>query len=188
MDSNMSRTGIGSPTGHLPIDHGKDDGHYLLNRMIFSHQITALESYLSDRLLRAVLDTREAMNRLMAHDKELSQKKFTLAQIAAEPDLVKNTVQRHLRSIVYHNLDRVDALYRIAFDVKIVDLIGDAAALFRAIKLRHDCVHRNGFDDRGIKLNIFTIEFGQKVATDIMAFVGRVEAEMRAKASPPPRT
>jgi hypothetical protein len=173
-------------TGDMLADHGNDDGHYLLNRMIFSHQITAMEAYLSDRLLRAVLDNSEAMNRLMAHDKELSQKKFTLAQIAADPDLVTNTVQRHLRSIVYHNLDRVDALYRIAFDVKIIDLIGDAPALFKAIKLRHDCVHRNGFDENGIKLNVFTIEFGQNVASDIMAFVGRVETEMRAKASPPP--
>ena len=88
---------------------------------------------------------------------------------------------------MYHNLDRVDVLYRIAFDVKIVDLIGDAPALFRAIKLRHDCVHRNGFDDRGVKLNVFTIEFRKKVAADIMAFVGKVEAEMRVKASPPPK-
>ena len=36
--------------------------------------ITALESYLSDRLLRAVLDNREAMNRLMAHDKDFRRR------------------------------------------------------------------------------------------------------------------
>jgi hypothetical protein len=173
-------------TGDLLADHGNDDGHYLLNRMIFSHQITALEAYLGDALLRAVLANQEAMNRLMANDKDLLQKKFTLAQIAADPDLVKNNIQRHLRSILYHNLDKVDALYRIAFDVKILDLVSDTPTLFKAIKLRHDCVHRNGFDSNGIKLNVFTIQFVQDTASAIMAFVTKIETEMRAKARTPP--
>jgi hypothetical protein len=32
-------------TGDLLADHGKDSGGHLLNRMVFSHQVTALEAY-----------------------------------------------------------------------------------------------------------------------------------------------
>jgi hypothetical protein len=38
----------------LLADHGSYLGRDLLNRMIFSHQITALEAYLGDTLMKAV--------------------------------------------------------------------------------------------------------------------------------------
>lgn len=38
-------------TGDLLADHGTDDGGHVLNRMVFSHQVTALEAYLGDTLM-----------------------------------------------------------------------------------------------------------------------------------------
>lgn len=35
-------------TGDMLADFGGNGGHHLLNRMIFSHQVTALEAYLGD--------------------------------------------------------------------------------------------------------------------------------------------
>jgi hypothetical protein len=68
-------------TGDLLTDHGRDDGRNLLNRMIFSHQVTALEAYLGDTLMKAVLADKAAMTRLATQDKDLARERFSLAEI-----------------------------------------------------------------------------------------------------------
>jgi hypothetical protein len=172
-------------TGDLLADHGKDQGAYLLNRMVFSHQVTALEAYLGDTLLNAVLGDKAAMDRLLAADTDLLQEKFTLAEIAGDSNLVEKKIREHLRSILYHNLAKVDFVYNAALQVKILNLISDKPRLFKAIKLRHDCVHRNGFDKDGKELTVFTKQFVQNTADLINDFVAQIEAEVRARTGRP---
>jgi hypothetical protein len=50
-------------TGDLLADHGGVRGDHLVNRMIFSPQITALEAYLGDNLLNEVMRDTEVMRR-----------------------------------------------------------------------------------------------------------------------------
>jgi hypothetical protein len=80
-------------TGDLLADLGKEDGRHLINRLMFSHQVTALEAYLGDTLLNAVAGDAEAMQRLINDDDELAKEKFTLAEIRKEPDLVARKVR-----------------------------------------------------------------------------------------------
>jgi len=169
-------------TGDLLADHGTDHGGHVLNRMVFSHQVTALEAYLGDTLLSAVLGDKDAMTRLMATDTDLLQEKFTLAEIAADQNLVETKIRKYLRSILYHNLAKVDFLYNTALQVKIINLISDKSSLFNAIKLRHDCVHRNGFNEDGHELTLFTKQFVQDTADLIKGFVTRIETAVRARA------
>jgi hypothetical protein len=77
--------------------------------------VTALEAYLGDTLFKAVNKDREAMKRLAAADKSLNALKFTLSDIAANPDIFSTTVTEYLRSLVFHDLERVDFLYRAVF-------------------------------------------------------------------------
>lgn len=95
-------------TGDLLADHGSAKGDYLLNRMVFSHQVTALEAYLGDTLINEVMGDAGALQRLIVKADELLDAKFTLAQIASSPDLVQSTVRAYLRGILYHNLAKVD--------------------------------------------------------------------------------
>jgi hypothetical protein len=171
-------------TGDLLADHGKDHGGYLLNRMVFSHHVTALEAYLGDTLLKAVLGDKVAMDRLMAADTDLRQEKFTLAEIAADTNLVEKKIREHLRSILYHNLAKVDFVYNTALQLKILNLISDKPSLFKAIKLRHDCVHRNGFDMDGKELTVFTKQFVQNTADLIKDFAAKIEAQVQARSRP----
>jgi|SRR5271157_1788796 len=71
-------------TGDLLADHGKDSGGHLLNRMVFSHQITALEAYLGDTLMKEVMADKAAMQRLIDQDDDLAKEKFTLAEISKD--------------------------------------------------------------------------------------------------------
>ncbi len=166
-------------TGDLLADHGKDHGGFLLNRMVFSHQLTAMEAYLGDTLINAVMNNATAMQRLIEQDDELVNKKFTLVEISKEPNLVELKVREHLRSILYHNLAKVNVLYNIALGIQILNEAKDKASLFKAVTLRHDCVHRNGFDKDGNELQVFTKKFVQDTADLIRDFVKSIESAVR---------
>jgi hypothetical protein len=165
-------------TGELLAEHGGEGAH-LVNRMVFSHNVGALEAYLSDTLINLVSDDAEAMKRLLAQDKDLSGKKFTLAEIAGGKEFVQSEVLGHLRSIVYHNIPKVRVLYKIAADIDLFELLGDDKdKLFKAIEYRHDCVHRNGRDSKGTRLEVFTKAYVQETADIMRKLVGKVESKI----------
>lgn len=168
-------------TGDLLADHGGVRGHHLVNRMIFSQQITALEAYLGDTLLNEVMGDKAAMQRLIDMDADLAKEKFTLSEVSKDPGLVERKVRTHLREVMYHNLKKVDVLYNIALGVRILDLATDKASLFKAVLLRHDCVHRNGFDKEGNEIDVFTKAFVQDTADLIKAFVEGIQKAVRLR-------
>jgi hypothetical protein len=170
-------------TGDLLADHGKEDGGHLLNRMVFSHQVTALEAYLGDTLINHVIADAAAAERLIDQDDDLTKEKFTLAEIAKDPGLVERRVREHLRSILYHNLAKVDVLYNIALGVRILNLATDKSRLFKSIMLRHDCVHRNGFDKNDNEVRVFTKAFVQDTADLIKSFVKSVEQAINTRSA-----
>jgi hypothetical protein len=171
-------------TGDLLANHGRDSGAELLNRLVFSHQITALEAYLGDTLLNELLRDDDAVTRLIQKDSNLAQMRFTLTEIAVDPDLVKKKVQEYLRSIPYHNLAKVDFLYGIALQLKMFPLLESSKEdLFQAVSLRHDCIHRNGFGKDGTKLTVFTRQFVQETSDMIKGSVEKIEQAVRARST-----
>ena len=157
-------------------DHGGDSGAHLINRMVFSHQISAMEAYLSDTLINLVSKDAEAMKRLIMMDKELSAKRFTLAQASRDERFVNSEVLSYLRSVIYHNIPKVHALYKMAANIDVIKILGDdKAKLFKAIELRHDCVHRNGRDSNGKQLDVFTTHYVEATANLLMRLVEEIE-------------
>lgn len=155
------------------------DGTDLINRMVFAHYIAALEAYLADRLLNAIDDHEEAITDLVTQDPLLNKERFTLAEIVSQPDLVKAKVRRYVRDTRWHKLDKADNLYRTGAKVSLFKILGEKKAdLLRAINLRHDCVHRNGYDDEGNRLGVFTAAYVSEIAATIRTFVGTVEGNM----------
>ena len=161
--------------------HGSEDGGNLINRMVFAHQVGALEAYLGDTLLKRNRDSRGAMMRLIAADKNLKAEKFTLDDIAANPDIVMEKVTAYLRSIHYHNLPRVDFLYRAALAVRVLGEKAEKDKLLEAINYRHDCVHRNGIDKEGKRLRVFTKAYVQEIAAVVRSLVDRIEREIHSE-------
>jgi hypothetical protein len=140
-------------------------GSNLMFRMLFAHQISAMEAFLADTAINEVNSKPEAMDRLLKEDKDLMKEKFDLAQIAADPNIVRKTVIEHLRSLMYHNLGRVNALYGTVFKMNLFRLLDkdEVDTLMQAILYRHDCVHRNGYTKEGDKLTVFTPEYVSKI-------------------------
>jgi len=175
-------------TSDLLAQSGSPDGGHLVNRLVFSHQVTALEAYLGDTLKNEVFRDRRAMQRLIDQDADLKIQKFTLAEIVKDPQLIDRIVREHLRGIMYHNLPKVDVLYRIALEFKILNLAADKDSLFTAVHFRHDCVHRNGSDKDGQELKVFTKTFVQQTADSIRDLVQSIEQAVCARRTPPPAT
>ena len=64
---------------------------------------------------------------------------------------------------------------------RILNQANDKASLFKAVILRHDCVHRNGFDKDGNELKVFTKRFVQDSADQIRDFVEGIENAIRSR-------
>ena len=73
-----------------------------------------------------------------------------------DEDIVFKRVTHHLKALLYHNLPKVNALYRIAARIDIFPDETIKARLFEAVPIRHDCVHRNGNDKDGAPSNEVT--------------------------------
>ena len=148
-------------------------------RMVFVQLIAALEAYLGDVLVRTVMADRDAVLRLISNDKELLDKSFKLLEIEKKPKLVDETVRSHLQKIVYHNLGRVAVAYKTAFHIDICPSKEVMETLSVAIKLRHDCVHRNGRNKDGEELTQLTTAYVRSILDVTYSFVTRINSEFQ---------
>ena len=153
-----------------------------LNRMLHMQFIAAMEAYLSDTLISEVRSDAIVMKRLALGDKSLNEKKYKLQDIVKEEDFLRKCVEEHLRSVVYHNLERVRALYKTALDIDIKpeqsSEIDDWEFLHKAVLHRHDCVHRNGRTDSGERSDVFTNDYILLVSLVIWRLVAHISNQL----------
>lgn len=172
-----------SEVTHWLKQHGNGDGGALINRMLFASLFSGLESFLSDTLIKAVTERPEALANLLEHDKDILTEKFTLLEISKHPNLVVDTVTTHLREILYHNLPKVNALYRIALGIDFFKMLDkeEVKTLNNAVQLRHHCVHRNGKDIDGNRLDVFTPEYVSSILDLTTWLVRKLDAAVSGK-------
>lgn len=154
---------------------GPENDPQFINRLVFAGAVSSLEAYLGDTLINAVQEKADVRNTLLKNYKELGAISATAAELAEEPDIVTKRLIAKLRGYLYHNMQRVLALYQGAFGISITPSKAERDVLFQAVPRRHDCVHRNGRDPQGEKLTVFTDEYVREVITAINAVVKHIE-------------
>ena len=117
-----------------------------LRRLLYANCITILETYLSDTFINVVLREHTLLQKLLDSSPDLSKQQVPLKDVIRQAEGIKETVKRHLLDVVWHNLAKVQAMYRETLGVEFGDTIADVA---RSIPRRHDIVHRNGRDKDG---------------------------------------
>lgn len=165
-------------TGDILADYSGHHSSEIVGRMVFAHQVVALEAYLSDTFIKLIMSDPGAKQKLLATDPELKKAKFTLAEIHADPDFVDKKIRLHLRGLMYHNLSKIELLFRSTLGVEIFSPTSNRDDIFRAIEYRHDCVHRNGFDKDGNKLEVFSREYVQGIADELKNMVDHIEQQL----------
>lgn len=151
----------------------------VINRMVFAETVSSMEAYLGDTLLKAVQTDPSAMKRLVISDKVLSAERVSLEEILANPQIVKDKVLGYLRELLYHNLAKVEVVFRIALQINIFPDKDLKARLYKTIQLRHDVVHRNGRDKNGIEQQ-FPAMLVKETMTDVQAMVRHIERSLKA--------
>ena len=161
----------------LDVDIRLEDPQ-LIFRMVFTQLIAAMEAYLADTLIRQVVGVHATTRRLLAQDRSISQTKYTLSQLAENSNFLNDSILAYLRSILYHNLDRVRVLYKIILDFDIKRSDDDWQFLLGAVEHRHDCVHRNGYDSQGRRLTCFTREYARRAGAIIDRMIRSIEMSL----------
>ncbi|WP_237772620.1 hypothetical protein, partial [Vibrio parahaemolyticus] len=127
--------------------------------MLHTHVVTAIESYLSSITIHKILNSEEFKRKLVESDPELSKQKFSLKEIYEKSENIGFIVAQHLKSIIFHDMKKIKPMYSKVFQYE----FGDIKWLFKAISLRHDCVHRGGFTQNGDSIDVSKSSLGELV-------------------------
>ena len=109
--------------------------------MVFVNLVTIMETYLSDTFTRLVTHSEKHMRRFVATTPEFRERRLSLAEIYESLDRIADTTRKYLRTVVWHRLEVVKAMYHDTLGVSFPDQMGN---LFGAVKIRNALVHRNG--------------------------------------------
>tara|TARA_R110000772_G_scaffold40132_20_gene94032 strand:- start:3292 stop:4089 length:798 start_codon:yes stop_codon:yes gene_type:complete len=150
----------------------------LINRMIFVQIISAMEAYLADTLINNVVGKRPQMLALTQKNPDFITQKFTVSQILEEANLAENSVKKYLKSVIYHNLAKVEKLYISTLEIGLSDDRDVWEKLNKAIHYRHDCVHRNGYNENNEKIEIFSDDYIRETADAAKALVRHIEEKL----------
>lgn len=149
-----------------------------VHRMAFIQQFAALEAYLSDMLIGQVLERPALLQKSTEKIVDLKDTKLSLSEYLADPDVVKRRVTAHLRELLYHNFSKIGSIYRATLGFGLFPDKDVQDRMFKALPLRHDCVHRNGKDKDGNERWEVNDGFVKQVEDDMRAMLRHIEAEV----------
>lgn len=145
--------------------------------MLYAQVVTSIEAYLSSSFISTVLPSKDLMLKTIATDKSLADRKFDLKDAFTIQEKVESIVAEHLQNVIFHNIEKVKPMYRDVLDIE----IGSSLRwLFKAVTIRHDCVHRCGKTKEGIT-NQITKGDVEQLIRNAVKFVAHIEAELDAK-------
>jgi hypothetical protein len=122
--------------------------HYY--NMLYSSVITSLETYLADALKYNLSKNEEYLIKFVESFQDFKNIKCDFNDIFNLCNSINNKVDDGLGTLLYHNLPKIQGIYKATFSISFLQ-IDD---LMKAIFIRHDLVHRSGKNKNGIMYNI----------------------------------
>jgi len=157
------------------VESGGHGSVRALNRMLLVQYFSAIEAYLSDRLIRLVLDDPTAMSALVKANKEWAADKIGVVELASNPDAFRDWVHSRLRELMYHNFAKIDLYYRSALGSTIFPDEATEKALMEFVPVRDDCVHGYGRDHDGRERSISKTDL-ERLSGALEGMVNHLEA------------
>jgi len=119
--------------------------------MVYGHIVAAVEAYLSSTFINNVMSSEVFLRKLVENDPIFASRKFTIAEIFTKKEQLDEDVKSYLRGLMFHDIKKIKPMYK---DVLDIDFGKNLKWLFEAVKLRHDCVHRAGYDKDGNEVDL----------------------------------
>lgn len=151
-----------------------DSEHKLpLRLLLYSHLITALETYLSETMSYWVKSDEDVFKKFVSNCSEFKQEKLSLSSIFNRLEALGDQVAQYIQKTVWHRLDRVMPLFSSSLDIKRPEI----EQLMKYIVIRHDIVHRGGRTKEGKTVEI-TPDKLSELRHCIATFVENIEGEI----------
>ena len=147
--------------------------------MSYGHIIATVESYLSSTFIDKVFSSPDSkyIKKFVDKDHKFGNKKFSMRDVFVQKEHPEDIIKEHLRTFVFHNIADVSEMYR---NVLGVDFNEDVEWLTKAVKLRHHCVHRAGYDKNGNEIDLDRIKV-KKLIKKCVDFVRNIELKLQLK-------
>lgn len=146
-----------------------------LYRILYASVITVLETFLSDAFINTVLAKPELIRKFVESSSDFKKQKFSLNKLFVKVDNIKSEVGKYLASQMWHNLEKVKLMYRTLG----INFPKDIREIIKAIRIRHDIVHRNGKSPGG-KETITTKEQVCELMEQVRVLVNHIEDQLDA--------
>ena len=123
----------------------KDDGvSFTRYKYSYIGIFATLEHFLCSICRIYILQKEEYMEKFLQNNKAYKEQKFPLSKIFSKYKSIKESVDKYICDIVYHNTDTVQDIFKSVFEIKV-----DMKQIKPFISIRHNIVHRNGWDKNG---------------------------------------
>lgn len=148
-----------------------------LKRQLYVGIITSMETYLSDAFINTTLDSKKFTRKFVGTFDEFG-KSIKLRQLFEHRDKIEiETICRQLMlDVIYHNLKKVKEMYKETLEIE----LGDIGALWKAVLIRHDLVHRSGKTKDENERIIDTSKINDLIL-EVETFVNRVDKQIEEK-------
>jgi hypothetical protein len=139
------------------------EAEFSLLVMLHAHIVSAVEGYLSGVFIHKVCNSEELTQKLIETNPELSKRKFTLGELYQTKDALEATVASYLKDLIFHDLQKIKPMYKSVLNHDFSELFW----LFKAILVRHHCVHRAGYDKDKNKVNVTTTSINDLLSSAV---------------------
>lgn len=148
-------------------------------QMLYANVVGALEAYLCERFMQLVLQDEKIFRNFVSTYPKYKEVKLGLRDIFITLERLRDEVKKELLDFVWHRFIHVKEMFKDTLDVEFSNL----ATLIKAVKLRHDIVHRNGVNKEGQDV-VVTPEELLALIEHIIALVTSLEEQLVNKFTP----
>lgn len=150
---------------HIPYD-----AEFSFLVMLHAHVVSAVEGYLAGIFIHKVCNSKLLTRKLIETNPELSKRKFTLGEFYQTKDKLEGMVASYLKDLIFHDLSKIKPMYKSVLNHDFSEL----SWLFKAIQLRHHCVHRAGYDKENNKVDV-SVSSIKKLLDSVINLANEVE-------------
>lgn len=142
--------------------------------------ITAFETYLWEKTKENITKDKLNLESNLIENMPEFQRKTTLAEIYAGKVNIKERLIEILNNeTVWHNINIINLVFKKGF---MLDSLPDFSNIQKALKTRHDIVHRFGMDQDGFEMPL-TKENILELKNDLLIFAQELEQRISDKLS-----
>jgi len=135
----------------LDSSHLDEPPHHVLS-MLYGHVVASIEGYLYATFRELVLNDDGLSLSFVKNDDSFSNKtvSYKVLFFKYKEDPLRKLIDEYLQNFLFHKIKKVSSMYKKVLGVD----FGEVKWLYDAVAMRHDCVHRAGFDREGNKVKL----------------------------------